>query len=346
MEPVLIIGGGLAGLTLANMLKENNVPYMVFERDANQAVRAQGWSINIQSALPFLMRGFNPERFSTMPAASAVHPEKPWELELAMVNAQKDPNKVLAKVDFNDMPEKAIHINRGRFRNWLLQGIDIQWNKELDVIEEREDGVTVIFKDGTSVKGSIVVGADGSRSRVCQHRIGKDTFWSKTVKNPVRMLCGSMEMTQEQWEPLQEAFSRTLMMLLGGDDGRTYRGFAGVSDYNPEQDKQYTIQWGISCLDEEAPVYDTDQERLAQLKDWANRSMVGMARAFYNSVPDGTPVMSITFLERLPCVLRDSRTQHPRIFIIGDAAHCMTPNRGDGMYIIKLVQNSMSHFLI
>ncbi|ORY95426.1 hypothetical protein BCR43DRAFT_525162 [Syncephalastrum racemosum] len=330
MQPVLIIGGGLAGLTLANVLKEDNVPYVVFERDASPTGRNQGWSINIQSALPFLKSGINPDKFSFMPSASAVHPEKPWEVELAMVNVQKDPNEVLAKVDFKDMPDKAIHINRGRFRHWLLEGINIEWNKEFEAIQEEEDGVTVTFKDGTHAKGSLVVGADGSRSRVCQHRLGKDTFWNNTVKNPVRMLCGSMEMTEEEWKPFKEAFARTLMMLLGADDKRTYRGFGGVADYNHGQDKPYTIQWGISCLDEEAPSYDTDQERLAQLKDWANRSMAGLARTFYNSIPDGAPVASITFLERLPSVLRDSRSQHPRICIIGDAAHCMTPNRGDG----------------
>ncbi|ORY90395.1 hypothetical protein BCR43DRAFT_499239 [Syncephalastrum racemosum] len=327
-DPVLIIGGGLAGLTLANVLKFNGVPYRLFERDTSPTGRTQGWSINVQFALPYLKSSFDPVKFSRIDK-TAVNPQNPWQLEVALVNAHSDPNETHFKVDFSAISGGAIRINRSRFREWLMEGIDVEWNKEFETIEEHEDGVTVKFKDGTQAQGSVVVGADGSRSHVCQYRLGKDTFWENTVSNPVRALFGTMKMTEEQWRPFSD-MSQTLAMMFGADNDRTYRGFSCVADYNAEQEQAYTVQFGISCLDEEAPVYDTDQERLQQLKDWANRSMKGLGRAFYNSIPDGTPVMPITFLERIPTVLKDSRAQHPRVVIMGDAAHCMTPNRGEG----------------
>ena len=48
-QPVLIIGSGLGGLTLAHSLKKHNIPYRIFERDSAQDQRAQGYRIGIDS---------------------------------------------------------------------------------------------------------------------------------------------------------------------------------------------------------------------------------------------------------------------------------------------------------
>jgi hypothetical protein len=45
--PVLIIGSGLGGLTLAHALKANHIPYRIFERDAAHSTRAQGYRIGV-----------------------------------------------------------------------------------------------------------------------------------------------------------------------------------------------------------------------------------------------------------------------------------------------------------
>ena len=42
---VLIIGGGLGGLALAQALRTHGVPFEIFERDANPTARKQGWAI-------------------------------------------------------------------------------------------------------------------------------------------------------------------------------------------------------------------------------------------------------------------------------------------------------------
>ena len=42
---VLIIGAGLGGLTLAQVLHENHVAFEIFERDETLASRKQGWAV-------------------------------------------------------------------------------------------------------------------------------------------------------------------------------------------------------------------------------------------------------------------------------------------------------------
>lgn len=44
---VLIVGGGLGGLTLAQVLRKHGVPFEIFERDEHEVARAQGWSLTM-----------------------------------------------------------------------------------------------------------------------------------------------------------------------------------------------------------------------------------------------------------------------------------------------------------
>ncbi len=42
-KPILICGGGLASLLLAQLLLQAGIPFLVFERDAGVSFRAQGY---------------------------------------------------------------------------------------------------------------------------------------------------------------------------------------------------------------------------------------------------------------------------------------------------------------
>jgi 2-polyprenyl-6-methoxyphenol hydroxylase-like FAD-dependent oxidoreductase len=67
---------------------------------------------------------------------------------------------------FGHTPEtKFIRADRAKLRQWLMTDVVITWNKRFARYKEDKDGVTAFFEDGSSVKGDILVGADGIGSK-------------------------------------------------------------------------------------------------------------------------------------------------------------------------------------
>lgn len=50
-QPIIIVGAGIVGLTLAQALKKEGIPFRLFERDENLDHRSAGWGITIHWAL-------------------------------------------------------------------------------------------------------------------------------------------------------------------------------------------------------------------------------------------------------------------------------------------------------
>lgn len=46
---VLILGGGLGGLTLAQALRKKGIAFEIFERDSDRNARPQGWGITLHT---------------------------------------------------------------------------------------------------------------------------------------------------------------------------------------------------------------------------------------------------------------------------------------------------------
>lgn len=67
---------------------------------------------------------------------------------------------------FGPTPETMfIRADRAKLRQWLMTDIEVTWDKKFVRYEEDPEGVTAFFEDGSSVKGDIVVGADGIGSK-------------------------------------------------------------------------------------------------------------------------------------------------------------------------------------
>jgi len=94
-----------------------------------------------------------------------------------------------------------MRVGRRKLRTILSSGLDIQYGKSLQSFEKLETGeVVATFTDGTSVKGSLLVGADGNNSVV---REGLKMENTRLTPLPVNLIGAVRRFTPEQASPVR-----------------------------------------------------------------------------------------------------------------------------------------------
>ncbi len=160
-KKVLISGGGIAGLTLGIPLKEKEWEPLVTERDP--AVRTEGYIMD------FFGTGWDvADRMGLLSDIRRIH----------------YPIDYLEYVDRNGEPHfPAVPINRVRrafkgmyayfrrpdweiilFNRALASGVEIRFGITIQSIKEEENGLRVVFNDGTASTFQLLFGADGVHS--------------------------------------------------------------------------------------------------------------------------------------------------------------------------------------
>lgn len=163
LEPVLVIGGGIGGLTLALSLHQAGIACRVFE--AAPEVKPLGVGINL---LPHGTRELAELGLQEALAKVAVQ-----TAELAFYNRfgqfiYSEPRGLRAGYEW---PQFSIH--RGDLHAVLLQAARARLGTDAVVlgarcarIEQDAGGITVRFEDGAAARGSCAIGCDGIHSAV------------------------------------------------------------------------------------------------------------------------------------------------------------------------------------
>ena len=199
---VLIAGGGVGGLALALMLHQRGIACTVLE--AAPAVKPLGVGIN---TLPHAIREL--AALDLLPALDAVAIRT---RELRYLNRfgqeiWKEPRGVWAG---HDVPQFSIH--RGHLHQVLWQAAEgrlpvgaLLRNARLQSFAQDEAGVTAQLVDGRSLRGDVLIGADGIHSAIRAHLHPDDggIRW-----NGIQMWRGAVE-----WP----AFEGGDTMIIAGD---------------------------------------------------------------------------------------------------------------------------------
>lgn len=322
-RPVLIIGAGVVGLTFAQSLKKDNIPFEIFERDSSAESRARnGWGISIHWAREALKSCLPPDLVSRLGTV------------------QVDPSKVndsgrfvfldlsTGKPRYETPPSPRLRVNRGKFRDLLLEGIDVQWGKSIDSFREIEDGIEVLFRDKSTAIGSLLVAIDGSNSRT-RHLLCPGT--AELYQLPVRMLGVVVRLANSEIAPLLAVDPVLFQGCHPESDTFLYYSILSTPELNGSlgadefYEGQICLSWSVKSSDDEVPA--SNEGRLAKLKTLA-KPFETRLRTVIEHIPDGIEVTEIK-LQDWPLVQWPNHTG--KVTLIGDAAHAMTMCEFNGL---------------
>jgi 2-polyprenyl-6-methoxyphenol hydroxylase-like FAD-dependent oxidoreductase len=300
---VLIIGGGLGGLALAQLLLQSSssIEVLIFERDENDNSRDQGYCI-----------GLDPTGLDVLNKIRALDDlladQSGGYYELSYFRLV---NKYLHTL-FN-IPAKGIKlIDRNQLRRALLTNINVQWNKRFVSYTVSDNGVEAHFEDGTSVHGTILIACDGTKSLVRAQLI------PEFQRNDLRIIsvAGRLEQSDDL-KKIQEITKDSLARIFG-KQGHTllilpFRQLWMWSLSWPEKESHEEMNISSNQLIDKARENFNDDEIIRLIERCSPSDLIGPYRLYSAS-----------------CLKQNPFPNHPRITLLGDAAHPMTTHAGKG----------------
>ncbi len=318
---VAIIGGGIGGMALAVACLHRGIPFTLFERDISFENRSQGYGLTLQQAsnamqalgILFLEEAVISTRHLLYQTDGKVIGE--WGMRKWQKTTAKKPKRT------------NMHIARQALRLALLKQIggpsapQLQWGFQLVGITETKDkGVKLNFQKAGETKmayADIVVGADGIRSTVRNFIINPTEFPLLYLGCIVILGICPLALLKDTKSPLLD--SATVFQTVNGNE-RIY-----VMPFSHD-----TIMWQLSVpmLENEAKELSkqgpaTLKAKAIEIVNWHNPlPQIILATSTINI--SGYPVYDRALLK--PNLLQNSK----QITLIGDAAHPMSPFKGQG----------------
>lgn len=328
VQKVIIIGGGPSGLVLAHGLQKNGIPYEVCERDESPTSRDQGLALSLHFAIPYMEKCMSPEHFRNITKA-CVNPADAENPTFVVVDGAtgktliKHNNAAPYPTATNSQTNKSYRVSRKKLREFLEDGVDIQWNKRFKEYELTDDGVIVRFEDGSETTGDILVGADGARSRVCDQLCG-----DKVQKNvlPFVFVAVTIPVNREQYLKIY-TISSTHGVVTGptfGPEGNRAIFFSmlDIDEANDKYKILIVMTWKNSSGEHSLP---EDQASRVKLIKEIGALYCDPFKSILLDLKGDEVIWTTTILEKWP----SQWDNHGKVTLVGDSAHSMSMARGE-----------------
>ncbi|KAJ0114035.1 Zeaxanthin epoxidase [Diaporthe amygdali] len=328
VEPsILIIGAGVAGLTLAQGLRLRSVPFRIFERHARSHIK-QGHRFRIsrdgQAALNSVL---SPQLQDLLRRTTAER----YHFAPRYVDARKLDFPVPVPVD----PADSMPLDRTWFR--MLASLELQdditYEREFESYEIIEGLVQVKFTDGSVARGQLLVGADGIKSRV-RKQLQPDR---KLLDLERWVTWGRTPMTDDLKRSLAQSDLLSWCMCLDHESNvqmvvepMTWSRSVHLESEAKLPDFPDYVYWVICTASSQFVEHlpKTVQEKRVYLARVSETWHAALKHLLDNATHELSACVPI--LSSKPDIQLRSVGQAKRFTLIGDAAHPMSPMGGSG----------------
>lgn len=317
---VAIIGAGIGGVALAVACLHRGIPFTLYERDNNFEARSQGYGLTLQQASKAIEGlGIFSLEDGVISTRHLVHTTE------GKVIGEWGVRKWLQTDVKTSAKRTNVHIARQSLRLALLNQLGnhktVQWGHQLIAINECDDeSVNLTFQvnaDIKTAKAGLVVGADGIRSSVRRLLIGDNITPLRYLGCIVILGICPLSALEGVNSPLLD--SATVFQTANGNE-RIY-----IMPYTSN-----SVMWQLSF-----PMSEDEAKALSALGTQALKAEACRRTQWHDPIPQilaatleaqisGYPVYDRELLQS------ELLEKGKQVTLIGDAAHPMSPFKGQG----------------
>ena len=317
---IAIIGAGIGGVALAVACLHRGIPFTIYERDNSFNERSQGYGLTLQQASKAI-EGFGISKLEkgVVSTRHLVHTPD------GKVVAEWGMRKWLQNSDKQSPKKTNIHVARQALRSALIEQLGgndiIKWGHQLIDFNENQNGETelkfMVNGQIKPAKADLIVGADGIRSAVRNILIGEETSPLRYLDCIVILGICPLSTLKNIDNALLD--SATVFQTANGNE-RIY-----VMPFDAD-----SVMWQLSF-----PMSEEDAKILSAQGPEALKEEAIRRTKWHTPVPEiinataanhisGYPVYDRALL--VPGLMKN----FGKATLIGDAAHPMSPFKGQG----------------